>query len=135
MLLDKAFSKTTLKEEANMKTLSASIEHYVKQFHPKTRIDWAIKPDEEHQAFKLRFDTKWDAIHSSIVFDENFVTTPEFRELQSLSPAILGLNGPAYRLRKKARRRVLVILTSWSILSSTLGRRGFRSSGTRASAK
>jgi len=101
VLLDKTFSKTALKEEANLKKLAASIEHHVKQVHPKTRIDWAIDPDEEHQAFKLRFDTKWDAIHSSIVFDENFVTTPEFRELQSLSPAILGLNGPAYRLREK----------------------------------
>jgi DNA gyrase subunit B len=105
VLLDKAFSKTALKEETNLKTLATSIEKYVKQFHPKTRIDWAIEPDEEHQAFKLRFDTKWDAIHSSIVFDENFVTTPEFRELQSLSPAILGLDGPAYRLREKGEEK------------------------------
>jgi DNA gyrase subunit B len=105
VLLDKAFSKTALKEEANLKTLAASIENHVKQVHPKTRIDWAIEPDEEHQAFKLRFDTKWDAIHSSIMFDENFVTTPEFREIQSLSPAILGLNGPAYRLREKGEEK------------------------------
>ena len=105
ILLDKAFSKNMLKEEEKLKAIASAIERHVKEFHPKTRIDWAIEPDEEHQAFKLRFDTKWDAIHSSIVFDENFVTTPEFRELQSLSPAILGLNGPAYRLREKGEEK------------------------------
>ena len=105
ILLDKAFSKAALKEEANLKALAASIESYVKEFHPKTRIDWAIEKDEEHQAFKLRFDTKWDAIHSSLMFDENFVTTPEFRELQSLSPAILGLGGPPYRIREKGEEK------------------------------
>jgi DNA gyrase subunit B len=105
ILLDKAFSKAALKEEANLKALAASIESYVKEFHPKTRIEWVIEKDEEHQAFKLRFDTKWDAIHSSILFDENFVTTPEFRELQSLSPAMLGLDGPSYRVREKGEEK------------------------------
>ncbi|MHB8845205.1 MAG: DNA topoisomerase (ATP-hydrolyzing) subunit B [Nitrospirota bacterium] len=105
ILLDKAFSKTALKEEQNLKSLAAAIEKYVRELHPKTRIDWAIEKDEEHQAFRLRFDTKWDAIHSSIVFDENFITTPEFRELQSLSPAMLGLNGPPYRVREKGEEK------------------------------
>jgi DNA gyrase subunit B len=106
LLLDKAFSKAALKEEQNLKAMAAAIEKYVRELHPKTRIDWAIEKDEEHQAFKLRFDTKWDAIHSSIIFDENFITTPEFRELQSLSPAILGLNGPPYRVREKGEEKI-----------------------------
>ncbi len=101
VLLDKAFNKSMLKDEARLKAIAAAIEKYVMEFHPKTVIDWAIEKDEEHQAFKLRFDTKWDAIHSSILFDENFVTTPEFREIQSLSPAILGLDGPGYKIREK----------------------------------
>jgi DNA gyrase subunit B len=105
LLLDKAFSKAALKEEQNLKARATAIEKYVRELHPKTRIDWAIEKDEEHQAFRLRFDTKWDAIHSSILFDENFITTPEFRELQSLSPAILGLNGPPYRVREKGEEK------------------------------
>jgi DNA gyrase subunit B len=105
LLLDKTFSKAALKDGERLKAIAASIENYLKQFHPKTMIDMAIETDEEHEALKLRFDTKWDAISSSIVFDENFVTSPEFRELQSLSPAMLGLDGPAYRVREKGEEK------------------------------
>jgi DNA gyrase subunit B len=105
VLLDKTFNKAALKDEEKLKALAVSIENYLKQYHPKTVIEWAIERDEEHEALKLRFDTKWDAIVSSIVFDENFVTSPEFRELQSLSPAMLGLDGPAYRIREKGEER------------------------------
>ncbi len=105
VLLDKTFSKAALKDGEKLKSVAASIESYLKQYHPKTVIDWAIEKDEEHEALKLRFDTKWDAIVSSIVFDENFVTSPEFRELQSLSPAMLGLDGPAYTIREKGEEK------------------------------
>jgi DNA gyrase subunit B len=105
VLLDKTFSKAALKDEERLKSVAASIERHLKDVHPKTMIDWAIEKDEEHDAFKLRFDTKWDAIHSSFLFDENFVTSPEFREIQSLSPAILGLAGPPYRIREKGEER------------------------------
>ncbi|HEX9113854.1 MAG TPA: DNA topoisomerase (ATP-hydrolyzing) subunit B, partial [Nitrospirota bacterium] len=105
ILLDKTFNKTVLKDGEKLKAVAASIEGYLKQYHPKTVIDWAIEKDEEHEAHKLRFDTRWDAIVSSIVFDENFVTSPEFREIQSLSPAMLGLDGPDYRIREKGEER------------------------------
>jgi DNA gyrase subunit B len=105
LLLDKAFSKAYLKEEEKLKALALTMEEYFKQFHPKTRTEWAIEPDEEHQALRLRFDSQYDAAHSSIILDENFVTTPEFRELQSLSPALLGLGGPEYKIREKAEEK------------------------------
>ncbi len=105
LLLDKTFNKAYLKDEKKLKAMAQSAEDYIKKHHPKTTIDWAIEQDEEHQAFRLRFDTKYDAAHSSILFDENFVTTPEFRELQSLSPALLGLDGPDYRIREKGEEK------------------------------
>ncbi len=105
LLLDKTFTKAVLKDEPKLKALAAAIEKYIKKFHPKTVIDWAIEADEEHQAYKLRFDTKWDAIHSSILFDENLVATPEFREIQSMSPAMLGLDGPDYKAREKGEEK------------------------------
>jgi DNA gyrase subunit B len=101
LLLDKTFTKSYLKEEEKLKETAHSIEKYLKSYHPKTAIDWAIEKDEEHEALRLRFDTKYDAAHSNVLLDENFVTTPEFRELQSLSPALLGLDGPQYRVREK----------------------------------
>ncbi|HLE40087.1 MAG TPA: DNA topoisomerase (ATP-hydrolyzing) subunit B [Nitrospirota bacterium] len=101
LLLDKMFTKASLKEEGKLKALALAVEEYLKKFHPKTTTEWAIEQDEEHHALRLRFDTKYDAVHSSIIIDENFVTTPEFRELQSLSPALLGLDGPAYKVREK----------------------------------
>ncbi len=104
-LLDKAFNKAHLKEEDKLKAVAATVETYLKKFHPKTLTEWAIEPDEEHQALRLRFDSKYDAAHSSIIFDENFVTTPEFRELQSLSPAVLGLGAPTYKIREKGEEK------------------------------
>ena len=105
LLLDKTFSKAHLKEEGKLRELALSVEAHLRQFHPKTRTEWAIEPDEEHQALRLRFDSQYDAAHSIIIFDENFVTTPEFRELQSLSPALLGLGGPEYKIREKAEEK------------------------------
>ena len=108
LLLDKTFSKADLKEESKLKAMALAVEEYLKQFHPKTRTDWVIEPDEEHQALRLRFDSKYDAAHSSIMLDENFVNTPEFRELQSLSPALLGLAGPTYTVREKGEEKSFI---------------------------
>ncbi|HEY6011027.1 MAG TPA: DNA gyrase subunit B, partial [Nitrospirota bacterium] len=100
-----AFSKAYLKDDEKLKSVAASVEEYLKRFHPKTRTEWAIEQDEEHQALRLRIESKFDAAHSSIIVDENFITTPEFRELQSLSPALLGLGGPVYRVREKGEEK------------------------------
>jgi DNA gyrase subunit B len=108
LLLDKTFSKTYLKDTERLKSVAASIEEYLKDYHPKTQTEWAIETDEEHQAFRLRFDSQFNAVHSSILLDENFVTTPEFRELQSLSPAILGLGRSAYKIREKSEEKSFV---------------------------
>jgi DNA gyrase subunit B len=105
LLLDKSFSKTYLKDAERLKAVAASMDGYLKQYHPKTTTEWAIEQDEEHQALRLRFDSGYNAQHSSIIFDENFVTTPEFREIQSLSPAILGLGGSAYKIREKGEEQ------------------------------
>ncbi len=105
ILLDKSFSKAYLKDEEKLKAAAALVEGYLQHYHPKTRAEWAIERDEEHGALRLRFDSKYDAAHSSIVFDENFVTTPEFRELQSLSPALLGLGEPTYKVREKGEEK------------------------------
>ncbi|MDH4162788.1 MAG: DNA topoisomerase (ATP-hydrolyzing) subunit B [Nitrospirota bacterium] len=105
LLLDKAFSKAALKDNDRLTALAAVIDGYVREHHPKTAASWSIEKDEEHDAFRLRYETKWDGIHSTIQIDENFVTSPEFRELQSLSPAMLGLDGPGYRLREKGDER------------------------------
>ncbi len=105
VLLDGSFNKAYLKDEEKLKGVAAQVEEYLKKFHPKTRTEWAIEKDEEHDALRLRFDSKYDAVHSSIILDENFITTPEFRELQSLSPAILGLGAPVYKVREKGEEK------------------------------
>jgi DNA gyrase subunit B len=105
LLLGKDLNKHMLKEEERLTAVATSIERYIKEFHPKTAMQWSTEKDEEHDALRLRFETKWDGIHSTIVLDENFITTPEFRELQSLSPAILGLDGPSYRIKEKGEEK------------------------------
>jgi DNA gyrase subunit B len=105
LLLDKEFNKGILKDDARLRDVAASIEQYITAYHSDTLMGWAIEKDEEHDASSLRFETTWNGIHSSILFDENFITTPEFRELQSLSPAILGLGTPPYRVKDKGEEK------------------------------
>jgi DNA gyrase subunit B len=94
-----------LKDDMRLRAVAASIEKYITTYHPKTLMGWAIEKDEEHDASRLRFETTWNGIHSSILFDENFITTPEFRELQSLSPAILGIGAPPYRVKEQGQEK------------------------------
>jgi DNA gyrase subunit B len=105
LLLDRGFNKGMLKDDTRLRALAASIEGYITTYHPKTLMGWTIEKDEEHDANRLRFETSWNGIHSSILFDENFITTPEFRELQSLSPAVLGIGAPPYRVREKGQEK------------------------------
>jgi DNA gyrase subunit B len=105
LLLERGLNKAYLKDEEKLKAVATSVEEYLKKYHSKTLTEWAIEQDEEHQALRLRFDSKYDAVHSSIIIDDNFVTTPEFRELQSLSPANLGLGGPSYKIREKSEEK------------------------------
>jgi DNA gyrase subunit B len=105
LLLDRELGKQALKDEQRLSETAKAIDAYIEQYHPATVRNWAIEKDEEHDAYRLRFDTKWNGIHSSIDIDENFVTAPEFRELHSHSPAILGLDGPDYRIKEKGEER------------------------------
>jgi DNA gyrase subunit B len=105
LLLDREFGKNALKEEQRLTSAAKAIDAYIDRYHPATVRSWSIEKDEEHDAYRLRYETKWNGIHSSIDFDENFITAPEFRELHSHSPAILGLDGPDYRIKEKGEER------------------------------
>jgi len=124
LLLDKTFGKAYLKDAEKLKAVAALVEEYLKQYHPKTLTEWAIENDEEHQALRLRFDSRYNAVHSSIIFDENFVTTPEFREIQSLSPAILGLGGSAYKVREKGEEKSFIDTGKLVYYVLELGKKG-----------
>ncbi|OGW29925.1 MAG: DNA gyrase subunit B [Nitrospirae bacterium GWC2_57_13] len=101
LLLDKAFSKADLKDQARLTAIVAAIGENLKRHHPAAVLEYAIERDEEHDALRLRLETKRDGINSTLALDENYVTTPEFRELQSLSPAMLGLGAPPYTILEK----------------------------------
>ncbi len=105
LLLDKAFSKADLKDQARLTAIGAAIGENLKRQHPAAVLEQAIEKDEEHDALRLRLETRRDGINSTIVLDENYVTTPEFRELQSLSPAMLGLGAPPYRIQEKGEEK------------------------------
>ena len=124
LLLDKEFGKAALKDEQRITAAADAIERYISSFHPATVRSRSIEKDEEHDAFRLRFDTKWNGIHSSLVIDENFVTSPEFRELQSLSPAMLGLDGPDYRIKEKGLEQAFVDTGKLMRFVLDLGKKG-----------
>lgn len=105
LLLSRDFKKDVLMDEAALRAVAESIEAYLKKYHPKTLMEWIIEPDEEHGEFRLKFSSKFNASHSTIVIDEDFVSSPEFRGLQGVSPALLGLGGPEYRLKEKGEEK------------------------------
>ncbi len=124
ILLDKAFGKSTLKDEERLAAVTGALEKYIAAHHPKTVFSSSVEKDEEHDAFRLRIETKWDGIHSVIPLDENFITSPEFRELQSLSPAILGLAGPPYRIKEKGEEKSFSDTGKLMQYFADLGKRG-----------
>lgn len=105
LLLDTGFSQEALKDRSRLEKTAAGIHAYLKKYHPKTIVEWVIEEDPEHGGFRLRFDSRYNATHSSLILDEDFVSSPEFRELKSLSPAMLGLGAPEYKIREKGEER------------------------------
>lgn len=106
LLLDREFSKERLKDRPMLEKTVSSIQEYLKTYHPRTIVEWSIEEDAEHGGFRLRFESRYNASHSSIIIDGDFVSSPEFRELQSLSPAMLGLGAPPYRIKEKGEEKV-----------------------------
>lgn len=81
--------KDTLKDEKQIKALIASLKKKLPLLSEK------IEPDEEHQAFRI--ELKRDGL--KLIVDNEFLSSPDFRELKSLRAALKDLGDPPYKIK------------------------------------
>lgn len=92
ILLDSDLSKDVLKNEKNIRALIAKL----KSNFPDLSED--IKEDEEHQAFRVELKRQG----LKLTIDDEFLASPDFRELQKLYSSIKELGQPPYKVKCKS---------------------------------
>jgi DNA gyrase subunit B len=55
----------------------------------------------------LEIDIKKAGVHQQMTIDEDFIGSPEFRELKALSPVRTGLGSPPYKVRTQDKEYTL----------------------------
>lgn len=81
--------KDTLKEEKQIEALIANLKKKLPLIAEK------IEPDEEHQAFRIELQR--DGL--KLIVDNEFLSSPDFRELKSLRAALKDLGDPPYKIK------------------------------------
>jgi DNA gyrase subunit B len=89
ILLDFELNKNVLKNEKNIQTLLKKLKTRFPELSEK------IEEDEEHQAFRIVL--KRNGLKLTI--DDEFLTSPDFRELQGLYSSLRVLGKPPYKIR------------------------------------
>jgi len=83
--------KDTLKDEKQAKALIESLKKKLPLISEK------IASDEEHQAFRIELQR--DGLR--LIVDNEFLSSPDFRELKSLRAALKDLGDPPYKIKEK----------------------------------
>lgn len=95
---DTAIIKALLHYELNRDLLKnkKEVEALVKKLQGEfPQINVEIREDEEHQSYRISI--KRDGLRLTI--DDEFLTSPDFRELSSLFAALKGLGHPPYKVK------------------------------------
>ncbi|MEW6714887.1 MAG: DNA topoisomerase (ATP-hydrolyzing) subunit B [Nitrospirota bacterium] len=81
--------RDTLKDEKQINALIASLRKKLPLISEK------IEPDEEHQAFRIELQR--DGL--KLIVDNEFLSSPDFRELKSLRASLKDLGDPPYKIK------------------------------------
>ena len=63
--------------------------------------------DEEHKSYKLEVEIRRAGVHQKMMIDEDFIASPEFREIKALSPVRTGLGSPPYKVRVEDKEQAI----------------------------
>ncbi len=89
ILLDSDLNKNVLKNEKNIQAL-------IKKLKAKfPDLSEEIEEDEEHQSFRIELNRQG----LKLTIDDEFLTSPDFRELQNLYSALKELGQPPYNTK------------------------------------
>ena len=107
--------RETLKDRQTIEGITGKIRERFTSRRPGDSIGFNISADEEHKSYKLEIDIRKAGVHQQMTIDEDFIGSPEFRELKALSPVRTGLGSPPYKVRTQDKEYTLE--TSSALLS------------------
>lgn len=95
------FERESLKDRDAVENIISRIKERFTSRRPGDSIDFVVTSDEEHVSYKFEVEIKKAGIHQKTVIDEDFISSPEFKEIKALSPTKTGLGGPPYKVKVK----------------------------------
>ncbi|HZX48361.1 MAG TPA: DNA topoisomerase (ATP-hydrolyzing) subunit B [Nitrospirota bacterium] len=107
--------KESLKDRNIVEELLAKIKDRFTSRRPGDSLKVEIVTDEEHKSYKLEIEIRRSGVHQTMIIGEDFISSPEFRELKALSPGKTGLGAAPYKVRTQDNEHTLE--TSSSLLS------------------
>lgn len=106
-LVQADIERETLKDRNAVEEIIARIRERFTSRRPGDSIEVEVTSDEEHKSCKLEIEIRRAGVHQKMIIDEDFIASPEFKELKTLSPVRTGLGGPPYKVRLEDKEHTL----------------------------
>ena len=94
-------TKDLLKDRTALEALVQEATRVLALVFSEGTLNLEIQQDEEHDTHKITCRVSGGGNHKTYVVNHDLVGSADFRELQKLAPAVLGLGRPPYRLKQK----------------------------------
>ena len=96
-----SLTKDLLKNRSELESLVQEATGMINAIFPDGTANIQIQLDEEHDTHQIICRLLGNGAQKTFVVNHDFVGSADFRELQKLAPAVLGLGRPPYRLKRK----------------------------------
>jgi DNA gyrase subunit B len=90
-----------LKNATELKKIVASAKKELATVYPKASITLDIVEDEEHRSNKVVCQVQTNGMAHTLEVNHEVVGSADFRELQKVAPAAMGLGRPPYKVKAK----------------------------------
>jgi len=99
--------RETLKDRNTIEGIIGRIRERFSARRPGDSIEVEVTSDEEHKSYKLEVEIRRAGVHQRMIIDEDFIASPEFREIKALSPTRTGLGSPPYKVRLEDKEQTI----------------------------
>ena len=99
--------RETLKDRNTIEGIIGRIRERFSARRPGDSIEVEVTSDEEHKSYKLEVEIRRAGVHQKMMIDEDFIASPEFREIKASSPMKTGLGSPPYKVRIEDKEQVI----------------------------